>query len=187
VLVSILVVLLSCGGGTSEDICSCSPSQSASSDYRHDAKHVPLPAGSPQEISVATMLSWPQGAEPPGDAARSGRELQLFHISRAFVQFVWLFHGDCDVHLEISDTPAKTAPRAIVEVPVDQEYCLSRKALQIQLARNGIRIRTDFQEIARPLPAEVLGLAFHDFHHKRGSSFVATVWELHPAVVQLNQ
>jgi len=32
---------------------------------------------------------------------------------------------------------------------------------------------------------DVLGLAFQDFNHPRGSVHVATVWELHPAVVTL--
>jgi hypothetical protein len=30
-----------------------------------------------------------------------------------------------------------------------------------------------------------LGLAFEDFDHNRGSAQVATIWELHPAIVNL--
>jgi hypothetical protein len=183
-LAALAFLIISCGG-SSDDICGCQPSESASADYRHAAKHVPLPAMVPQEITVHDMLAWTRPPEPPSDALRGGRELKLFHIAHAFVQFVWLFHGDCDIHVEIADTPDKTAPRVIVETPLDSEYCSARRSLQSGLARRGIRISEDFQELPQPVPAEVLGLAFQDFNHKRGSDFVATVWELHPATVNL--
>lgn len=48
---------------------------------------------------------------------------------------------DCDVHLEISDSPSKTAPRVIVETPIDSEYCDSRKILQHALAQHHFQLR----------------------------------------------
>ncbi|HYL12778.1 MAG TPA: hypothetical protein VEV41_07070 [Terriglobales bacterium] len=33
------------------------------------------------------------------------------------------------------------------------------------------------------LPVDVVGLAFQDFEHNRGTLQVATEWELHPAIV----
>ena len=181
-----LLLILSCGDGSNVgDICGCQPSEPDSKDYRHAAKHVPLPPAMPQDIDVNTILGWPQTPDPPNDGPRTGRELQLFHVANAFVQFVWLFHGDCDVHLEISSDPSKNAPRVIVETPVDAEYCSSRRELQAALAQRGVIITTGFQEISHPIPVELVGLAFHDFHHKRGSRFVATVWELHPALVRI--
>src|SRR5262249_27682740 len=152
-------VILACGG-SEQDICDCQPSEPASADYRHDAKHVPLPSGTPQEIRASDILGWPVPPEPAPDAPRVGRELELFHIAHAYAEFVWLFPGECDIHLEISDTPNKTAPRVIVETPVDMEYCDSRHSLQAGLAREGVHIAKQFQELPRPLPVEVFGLAF---------------------------
>ena len=40
-------------------------------------------------------------------------------------------------------------------------------------------------ELPRPLPVTVLGLPFEDFEHNRGSAQVATVWEIHPAIVTI--
>ncbi len=43
--------------------------------------------------------------------------------------------------------------------------------------------------IAQPrplaLPVDVLGMAFEDFDHYRGSAQVQTIWELHPAIVTI--
>ena len=40
-------------------------------------------------------------------------------------------------------------------------------------------------ELPQALPAQILGMAFEDFEHNRGSAQVATVWDLHPAIVTL--
>ena len=172
----------------STELCNCTPSEPASSDYRDSAKHVPLPNGTPQEITVATILGWqPSSPAPAFGAARSGRELQLFHISQAFLQSVHVERGDCDVHLELSDVPDKTAPRVIVETPVDSEYCQARGQIQAQLAQHGFTLTLkQGGELPQPLAVSVLGLAFEDFPHTRGSEFVATTWELHPAIVTIN-
>jgi hypothetical protein len=183
-------MLLSCGGHDSsvnpqsEDICACSPSTAASSDYRHAAKHVPLPAGTADEITVDTVLGRPDG-EPAFDAPRSGRELKLFHIAHAFLQFAWVRSTDCDVTMEIAGTADRNAPRVILETPVDSEYCSSRRSLQQQLAQFGEQVNKNSGELKEPRPVDVLGLAFQDFDHTRGSPKVATTWELHPAVVKV--
>jgi len=163
------------------------PTQPASSDYRHAAKHVPLPTGTPNEVTVGDILAFPQGAEPARDAPRTGRELQLFHVAHAFVQLAWVNPGDCDIHLEISDSPVKAAARVIVETPVDSEYCAARRAIAARLAAHGFGLSDTLPggELPAAIPADVLGLAFQDFAHKRGSTFVKTVWELHPAIVNL--
>ena len=183
-------MLLSCGGHDSsvdpqaEDICACSPTAPATSDYRHAAKHVPLPSGTPNEITVDTILGWPDG-EPAFDAPRTGRELELFHIARAFLQFAWVRPSDCDITMEVSRTPDRNAPRVIVETSVDSEYCSSRRSLQQQLASLGEQVNKKSGELKQPRPVDVLGLAFQDFDHDRGSAQVATSWELHPAIVKL--
>jgi hypothetical protein len=190
--ICVLLGLSSCSGGgnstiTGADICSCVPRQPASADYRHAAKHVPLPTGAPSEVTVGDILAFPQGAEPARDAPRSGRELKLFHVAHAFVQLAWVNPGDCDVHIEISDSPIKVAARVIVETPVDSEYCSARRAIVTKLAAHGFSLGTDLPggELPAAIPADVTGLAFQDFSHKRGSAFVKTVWELHPAIVNL--
>jgi hypothetical protein len=35
------------------------------------------------------------------------------------------------------------------------------------------------------LSAQITGMAFEDFDHSRGSAQVATIWELHPAIVTI--
>ncbi len=188
---------ISCGGGpgsgssrsaseanpVNQDICNCTPSEDPSQDYRHDAKHVGLSGPTGTEITVGDMLGWPQGSAPAPDAPRSGRETQMFFIKHAYAQFVNIVGVDCDVHVEVSDTPDKSAPRVIVETPVDSEYCDSRRALKNALAQQGITLSTDSGEIQNPVPVSVLGLAFQDYEHNRGTQFVQTTWELHPAVV----
>ncbi len=182
---------LSCGGSTQNstqlDLCNCTPTEPVSADYRHAAKHVPIPSGqTPMQITVADMLTWAQGPAPPRNAPRSGRELQVFEIAHGFLQVAHLNPGDCDIHFEISDTPDATAPRVIVETPSDPEYCNARRNIQQQLAAHGFILSAVGGTLPTPLPASVLGLAFQDFEHHRGSQYVATVWELHPAIVTLH-
>lgn len=177
-------LILSCGGDHPYDVCNCVPTEPDSKDYRHDAKHVPLPIGTPRDTDIATILSWAQGPAPAADAPRSGRELQLFHVSRAYLQDAHVVASDCDVHFEVSQTPDKSAPRIIAETPSDSEYCPARQTTQKQLAKVGIKLPKG-GELNTPLPVSIVGLAFQDFGHNRGTQFVATVWELHPAVVTL--
>lgn len=188
---------ISCGGGgggagsttaadanpVNQDICNCAPSETADQDYRHDAKHVGLTSTTGAEITVADMLAWPVGTAPASDAPRSGRETQMFFIKHAYAQFVNIVGVDCDIHVEVSDTPDKNAPRVIVETPIDPEYCDARRALKSALAAQGVTVSTGSGEITNPVPISVLGLAFQDFEHTRGTQFVATTWELHPAIV----
>jgi hypothetical protein len=169
------------------DICNCLSVEPDYTDYRHAAKHVALPNVTPQEIGVADILAWPQDLPVlPPDAPRSGRELQLFHVARAYLQNASVNPADCDVHLEISATPDRTAPRVVVETPVDSEYCSARRQIQSQLAQHGFQLdATHGGDLPQALPAEVTGMAFEDFEHNRGSTEVATLWELHPAIVNV--
>lgn len=176
---------VSCGG---TDFCHCTPTAPASQDFRHAEKHVPLPNVTPVETTVGQILAWPLGPDPTDTTPRTGRELTLYHISSAYLQNARLVTFDCDLHLEISDTPDKAAPRVIVETPIDHEYCPARQKIAAQLVlRNfGIRpVSAAKGELPHPLPVSVLGLAFRDFEHNRGSVEVGTPWELHPAVVNV--
>jgi len=187
VSVSALLLLLWACGSTREkqvDLCACDPTAPASRDYRTVAKHADLPPGTATEISVADVLNFDVGMIPAADAARSGRELRLFHIAHAFAQLVWVVPDDCDIHVEISDTADKAAPRIIVETPRNTSFCQSRQQLAGQFNAHGVIIDNNRQELNPPLPIDVRGLAFQDEPHvTRGSALVGTVWELHPAVV----
>jgi hypothetical protein len=188
----VVVLLLSCGGTQAGpiDVCNCTPTDPASEDFRHDQKHVPLPNVTAQDLTVQTMLTWPQTPVPAADAPRTGRELQLFHIGHAFVQRTYEVQSDCDIHLEISDVADPNAPRAIVETPSDTEYCTARQSFQAQLAAHKITlgITPDLGDVVPPLPIDVMGLAFQDDPHStRGTALVKTIWELHPAVVNVTQ
>lgn len=182
-----VLVCVACGTqGRIKDICGCLALEPDAADYRHNAKHVPIPSGTPHEIDVATILAWPQDLALPIDQPRTGRELQLMHISQAFLENASVNPGDCDVHMEISQVASKTAPRVVIETPIDSEYCSARRTLQSQLKQKGFQL--DIQhggDLAQPLPVSVLGLPFEDFEHGRGSPQVSTVWEIHPAIVTL--
>lgn len=189
---SLAMLLLSCEGGQQHplDVCNCTPSAPDSEDFRHNEKHVPLPNVTAQDITVATMLGWPQTPVPAADAPRTGRELQLFHIGKAFAQRTVEVQSDCDIHLEISDVADKGADRAIVEIPSDAEYCQTRQSFQAQLAAHNVTIGTDqnLGEIDPAIPVDITGLAFQDDPHAtRGSAMVKTIWELHPAIAKLTQ
>ena len=169
-----------------DEICACTPNESINDDYRHDAKHVALGSLVGQEVTVGDILGWPPGDQPNFFAPRAGRELQMYRISRAYIQLAWETRGDCDLHLEVSASADKAAPRVIVETPVDPTYCPARRSLRDQLrARINFELNHGSGEIATPIPVEVIGLAFRDYDHRRGSIYVATPWELHPAVVNL--
>ena len=182
-----VLVCVACGTqGRIKDICGCLALEPDAADYRHNAKHVAIPSGTPQETDVATILAWPQDLALPIDQPRTGRELQLMHISQAFLENASVNPGDCDVHMEISQVASKTAPRVVIETPIDSEYCSARRTLQSQLKQKGFQL--DIQhggDLAQPLPVSVLGLPFEDFEHGRGSAQVSTVWEIHPAIVTL--
>lgn len=170
-------------------LCSCNPTHITKDDWRIEFKNGSLPAGEPQETSVAEILKWPEGAEPGPRTPRSGRELALFRIPKAYMQTAFLRVSDCDLHVEISELADKNAPRMIIETPGKAEYCDSRSNVFSQLKQHGITLTVLNQELPQPLPVEVIGTAFRDQSHPvwfaRGSDKVATLWELHPAMVKL--
>jgi hypothetical protein len=169
-----------------EDLCKCLPVEPDILDFRHLAKHVPISSVAAQEIGVDTILSWTQDAFVAPDAPRTGRELQVFHVASAFLQEASVNAADCDVHFEISQTADKNTSRVIVETPVDSEFCTARQNAQSQLAKHHFVLDSQHGgELPQALPVEILGMAFEDFDHNRGSPQVQTIWELHPAIVTI--
>lgn len=192
-IASFSLFCVACNGGSygiiqpnPEDLCKCLPVEPDILDFRHIAKHVPIPAIAAQEIGVDTILSWTQDDVVLPDASRTGRELQVFHVAAAFLQEASVNSADCDVHFEISMTADKNAPRVIVETIVDSEFCSARQTAQSQLAKHGFKLDSQHGgELPQALPIAVLGMAFEDFDHSRGSAHVARIWELHPAIVTI--
>jgi hypothetical protein len=188
------LIIVSCMGQdygvlhpTPENLCKCLPIEPDIADYRHLAKHVPIPDVPNQEVTVLTILGWAQDPVIPPDAPRSGRELEVFHIATAFLQNASTNAADCDVVMEISQVPDKTAARMIVETPVDSEYCSARQNIQAQLKQHAFRLDSQHGgELPQALAVDVVGMAFEDFEHDRGTTQVATLWELHPAIVNLH-
>jgi hypothetical protein len=192
--ITLLALLgVACSGGkfgvlqpNPEDLCKCLPIEPDIADFRHLEKHVPIPNIAAQEIGVDTVLSWTQDVIVAPDAPRTGRELEVFHVANAFLQEASVNAADCDVHFEISQTADKNAPRVIVETPVDSEFCSARQNAQSQLAKHGFKLDSQHGgELPQALPVAVLGMAFEDFDHNRGSLQVKTIWELHPAIVTI--
>jgi hypothetical protein len=69
---------------------------------------------------------------------------------------------------------------------VDSEFCSARQTAQSQLKKHGFTLDSNHGgELPQALPIAVLGMAFEDFDHNRGSVQVATIWELHPAIVTI--
>jgi len=192
-LTSLALLIVGCNGTTygvlqpnPEDLCKCLPIEPDILDFRHLAKHVPIASIAAQEIGVDTILSWTQDAIVAPDAPRTGRELQVFHVATAFLQEASVNAADCDVHFEISMTADKNASRVILETPVDSEFCSARQNAQSQLAKHSFKLDSQHGgELPLALPVDVLGMAFEDFDHNRGSVHVATIWELHPAIVTI--
>lgn len=122
--ITILVCLpaVSCNGQdfgflqpTPNNLCKCLPVEPDIADYRHLAKHVPIPNIAAQEVSVEIILTWSQDPVMPPDAPRTGRELEVFHIANAFLQNASVNAVDCDIVMEISQIADKSSSRMIVE------------------------------------------------------------------------
>jgi hypothetical protein len=170
-------------------LCACKPTDISKGDWRIEFKNGSLPSVKPSQISVAAILAWLQGPEPGARTPRSGRELALFRVPKAYLQSTFLRNSDCDLHMEVSDLPDKDAPRMIVETPGTPEYCPARTAFYSDLQRRGVTLTDLNHELSPPLQVEIVGTAFRDQSHPvwsaRGSDKVATLWELHPAIVKL--
>jgi len=79
------------------------------------------------------------GIPLPPNQPRTGRELQVFHLSQAFLQEASVNAADCDIHFEISQAADKAVPRVIVETPSASEYCGARQKVQSQLTKHSFR------------------------------------------------
>src|SRR5690348_11330108 len=171
-------------------LCQCTPTDITKDDWRIEYKNESLPVLEPEDTTVAAILGWPAGPVPDPRTPRSGPELKMYRIRRAYMQTIFLRKGDCDLHVEISEQPHKNAPRMIVETPSTSTYCAVRTKMYVDLQHRGITLTDLNQELSPPLSVEVDGLAFRDQAHTlgsaRGSNRVKTLWEIHPAIVRIS-
>lgn len=171
-------------------ICACKPTHITKDDWRIEFKNGSMPDSSPQDLSVAEILSWPEGPEPGARTSRSARELILYRVPKAYLQSIFLRKSDCDFHMEVSETAEKNAPRVIIETPGTEQYCQARSGTYSSLKQRGITVTDLNGELANPPSVEIVGVPFRDQSHPiwfaRGSDKVATLWELHPAIVKLS-
>jgi len=90
----------------------------------------------------------------------AGWSSQIVHVASAFLQEASVNAADCDVHFEISMTADKSAPRVIVETPVDSEFCSARQNAQSQLAKHKFVLDSQHGgELPLALPVDFLGMA----------------------------
>ena len=66
---------------------------------------------------------------------------------------------------------------------MDGEFCAARSNLRQALSARGVPIDQNGFDLTTPVPVDVLGLALQDYNHPRGTTHVATVWEIHPAII----
>ena len=62
--------------------------------------------------------------------------------------------------------------------PSNVEFSLTKYPWRLDSQHGG--------ELPQALTVDVVGMAFEDFEHDRGTAQVATLWELHPAIVNLH-
>src|SRR5215475_12622399 len=142
-----------------DQICDCKPTAISADDWRIAVKNVPLPGDvNPIDVTVKEILHWHEGSMPVATAPRSGPELQVYRIRRAYIQAAFLREGDCDFDLEISEEAGKDAPRMVVETPGMREFCPARRDFILGLGRHGVTLTNWSTEFAQPLPAEITGL-----------------------------
>ena len=171
-------------------LCGCKPTHITKDDWRIEFKNDSLPDQPAKDLSIAGILAWPEGREPGARTPRSASEQILYRVQKAYLQSVFLRRSDCDLHMEVSETPEKNAPRVIIETPGNAQYCEARSTLYSGLRERGITVADLNQELTKPLLVEIIGVPFRDESHpvwfSRGSDKVATLWELHPAIVKLS-
>src|SRR6478736_6097576 len=63
---------------TPKDLCKCLPIEPDIADYRHLAKHVPIPNIAAQEVSVEIILTWSQDPVIPPTRHELGANLRFF-------------------------------------------------------------------------------------------------------------
>jgi len=166
---------------------------------RWSMKNRPIPDGHPARLlafrQLLSTLMPTEAASRNAAQAVSTFEDTLFALD-ASVCLIKQSPDDCDLHLELAESGAACAhgPRAIVEVPASAGKAVQDATLDaVGLARLG-KTKHVF---TRPPDVHVVGFGFFDLSHRctsdpvkgcqHGSAAVATIAELHPAIVEASR
>ncbi len=137
--------------------CSCEPEVSPKGEFRYESKHVRLPKTPAEEITIEQITDWiPQYF--PGETFSPETPRQDRELR--------LFH--------ISHAFLQAAW-------INRRDCDFHLEISPNEKKDSFRIIVEM----KPLPVEVVGLAFQDNAEPRGSSKVNSLWEIHPAIVKI--
>jgi hypothetical protein len=145
---------------------------------------------SPPVAAVRDVVSWsvPVTAAKRANVPVDPRELQVYQVT-AYVRLAKLSPDDCDLHVQLADSPDGDGDQVIVEIPPNQTA--ARAALERAIGQHITTKPLTFDGDDAPR-ITVLGFAFLDLAHANkidhwtkkghghGTEKVATLWELHP-------
>jgi hypothetical protein len=142
----------------------------------------------PPIATVHDVVGWqvPVIAAKRADVPVDPRERQVYEVT-AYVRLLKLSDDDCDMHLQLSDSP-DSGPQIVVEIPINQPA--ARDAIE-KLVGHATTTPKVYEGDESPR-ITVLGFAFLDLAHAgsidhwtkeghgHGTAAVKTLWELHP-------
>ena len=147
-----------------------------------------MPVSSTQ-ITVAQLIAEdiPTIQGLPNTPVAGTDEDTIYHLT-AFVMRVKLSTDDCDIHMEVADTPDPAAPRIIVEVP--PTLASVQNLVARLLGRATIPTGGKTYTATSAVRLFFMGYGFFDVSHltndgnkaghNHGTAHVATILELHP-------
>jgi hypothetical protein len=117
------------------------------------------------------------------------REKKIVSMT-GYAWIIKLSSEDCDIHIEMSETNDKNAPRIIAEIPNTSAYCdLHKRILNDLVTKFHLPKKNEYRfdktdNGGKSIKLNVAGLLFWDSGHptnaNHGSDKVASVWEVHP-------
>lgn len=180
---------------------SCPAAKPQQKQYRGDVKHRTLGKPKGSIIGANNMYGFPNVSVKTAAAAKhapmpGSEETETFTLD-AFLWQAKVEGNDCEIHLELNDSPtSSTARRVIVEIPPDPDFDSDYQAILRLIART-FPGTTNFGpdipfKFTTPVHMQITGFGFFDGVHKsfvskkvpngnHGSPSVKTFWELHPA------
>jgi hypothetical protein len=192
-----LVVISSYGQTT----VSCPAAKPQRDQYRGDVKHRAPGDRRGTIIGANNMYEWPNVSVGAAGAAKhapmpGSNETETFTLD-AFLWQAKVEGNDCEMHLELSDSPTRSdARRVIVEIPPDTDFASDYQKI-LGLISQKFPGTTSFGpnksfKFNPPVHMQITGFGFFDGVHKgfvskkrrnggHGSESVKTFWELHPA------
>lgn len=177
--------ILLLGSGCVPATGQCVPT--AKTHQRWDVKTRATPSSvTTQAMTVADVIAEdiPTVSGLPDTEIPTSDEQTVFAVT-GFVMLAKRAPDDCDIHMEIADTPSTTAPRIIVEIPPTLPDVQTQLITMLALKKG---TKTFTNTTAPQLHFQ--GYGFFDLSHRvksgakkghaHGSVHVATLLEIHP-------